>query len=360
MGAASDAHAGERPSATRAGHATEACSPRPTFLTLAHNTGQTSGGPRSTSPTCGHSSATTVIRVAAYSNKAPVSPIASPERPELTTAATSSSRSALVPWSTERHPSALRPAHSAEDLRALTDSGARRAHLWESIRWTPITSAFRRAGVELPRQQQGKVCSRTTNSFQLNKTLQAAMSEYICRVRPSLKDFTELIRGQTPGDYRPNKALLPSALTQQCRGYPQLDDLLTIASDGVRVRLRKPIPRQTRFPRNHPSASARLNVLRKNIRKAQDLLRCLVVDADIIRIWSEIVISPFGVVGKGDGDPQVTGRTIHDLSIPEDGSVNHCTDPASVPKASLEHCSRIAWEIVRCKQETPECEIKVT
>ncbi|KAE9087058.1 hypothetical protein PF002_g5079 [Phytophthora fragariae] len=185
------------------------------------------------------------------------------------------------------------------------------------------------------------------------------MSEYIGRVRPSFKDFTEPLRGQTPDDYRPNKALLPFPLTQQCRGYPLLGELLVIASDGVRVRLWKPITWQPRFPSNHPSSSARLNVLHKNIRKEQDLLLCLVVDAAIIKIWPEIVISPFGVVDKGDGDPQVTGRTIHDRSFPEDGSVNDCTDPANVPKASFEHCSRIAREIVRCKQENPECQIEV-
>ncbi|KAE8900165.1 hypothetical protein PF005_g23895 [Phytophthora fragariae] len=157
----------------------------------------------------------------------------------------------------------------------------------------------------------------------------------------------------------PNRALLPSALTQQCRGYPLLDELLTIASNGVRVHLRKPIPRQTRFLRNHPSGLARLNLLSKNTRKEQYFLRCLVADADIIRIWSEIVIIPFVVVDKGDGDHQFTCRTIPDLSFSEDGSVNHCTDSTSVPKASFEHCSRIAREIVRCKQENPECEIEV-
>ncbi|KAE9193668.1 hypothetical protein PF002_g23836 [Phytophthora fragariae] len=183
-------------------------------------------------------------------------------------------------------------------MRAAHTGGIMRANLWESIRQASLASAFHTAGVAFP-----SAPASTAANLGLNKAMQAAMSEYIRRVRPSLASFVELVRSQSVSDYRPNKALIPSVLEQQCRGYKHLDSLLQIAAEGVRVRLIRPLPRQAMFPRNHPSASTRLNVLRANIRKEQDLFRCLVVDADIIAIWPEIFTSPFGVVDKGDGDP---------------------------------------------------------
>ncbi|KAE9080903.1 hypothetical protein PF010_g22212 [Phytophthora fragariae] len=262
------------------------------------------------------------------------------------------------PPPTERslHDSAqhVRCAPSDAKLRTTLADRASRAQLWEAIRLATISSAFRSAGVALPIPTSADAAGPS-----LNKLLQAAMSEFIRRTRPSLPAFVELVRCQPPGDYRPNKAMVPAVLAQQCRGYEHLDALLQIASEGVRVRLRRPLPRQTRFPRNHPSASERLPVLRANIRKEQDLFRCLVLDADIVEIWPESFASPFGVVNKGDDDTDTSGRVIHDLSYPEDGSVNAYTDPSNVPKATFEHCSSVAREILRCKLENPDHDVLV-
>ncbi|ETM42712.1 hypothetical protein L914_11690 [Phytophthora nicotianae] len=185
------------------------------------------------------------------------------------------------------------------------------------------------------------------------------MSKYIRRARPSLQKFVELVRCQTPGDYRPNKAILPGLLQRTCQGYPKLDALLRIANEGARIDLIRPLPKQDGFPRNHPSAVERINVLRRNIRKEQDLWRCLVVDADIITIWPEIFISPFGVVDKGEGDPSTTGRVIHDLSSPDGESVNHLTDRSTVTDVTFEHCSSIAREISKCTRQNPGADVKV-
>ncbi|KAE9315193.1 hypothetical protein PR003_g19053 [Phytophthora rubi] len=247
-----------------------------------------------------------------------------------------------------------RPTPAATIMAALQQESAQRARLWEAIRLATLRATFQRAGVELPPAITTKLAGSNKEVFSLNKPLQAAMSEYIRRVRPSLPAFVELVRGQTVDDYRPNKAQLPEVLRRQCEGYTHLDALVRIASEGVRVKMRKPLPVQRRFPQNHPSATKRINVLRKNIRKEQDLFRCLVLDADIAEVWTEIFLSPFGVVDKGDGDPRVTGRVIHDHSFPESESVNYNTDTADVPKPAYEHCSQIAQEILRCKRENPD------
>ncbi|ETN06449.1 hypothetical protein PPTG_23382 [Phytophthora nicotianae INRA-310] len=248
---------------------------------------------------------------------------------------------------------------TAADLAALTYNGKQRERLWEAIRRSSVAIAFKRVGVDLPSVSLVHHNQLPEGEFQLNKPLQAAMSKYIRRARPSLQKFVELVRCQTPGDYRPNKAILPGLLQRTCQGYPKLDALLRIANEGARIDLIRPLPKQDGFPRNHPSAVERINVLRRNIRKEQDLWRCLVVDADIITIWPEIFISPFGVVDKGEGDPSTTGRVIHDLSSPDGESVNHLTDRSTVTDVTFEHCSSIAREISKCTRQNPGADVKV-
>ncbi|KAE9051069.1 hypothetical protein PR003_g614 [Phytophthora rubi] len=239
----------------------------------------------------------------------------------------------------------------------MRESCTDRDQLWERIRRSTIATELKRVGVEL------LVAALETDSgppCALNAALQAAMSEYARRAKPSLRAFVELIRCQTTDDYRPNKALVPVVHRRHCHGYEHLDALTDIAAEGVRVHLREPLPRQGRWPKNHPSATERIQVLRKNIRKEQDLFRCIVVDADIAAIWTELVFSPFGVVDKGAGDPRITGCVIHDLSFPEDASINSHTDSTAITTPTYEHCSSIAREILRCKRVKPGCAVKVT
>ncbi|ETL90058.1 hypothetical protein L917_11119, partial [Phytophthora nicotianae] len=118
-------------------------------------------------------------------------------------------------------------------------------------------------------------------------------------------------------------------------------------------------PRQSVRPPNHGSARDRLNILRKNIRKEQDAWRCLVLDADLLEQWPEIIISPFGVVDKGGEDSKVSGRTIHDLSYPEGASINDFTDQDSINKPDYTHCDAVSREILRAKQQFPSAKIAV-
>ncbi|KAE9258745.1 hypothetical protein PR003_g35085, partial [Phytophthora rubi] len=112
-------------------------------------------------------------------------------------------------------------------------------------------------------------------------------------------------------------------------------------------------------PSNHGSAQDRVNVLRKNIRKEQDAWRCLVLDLDLLEQWPEIIISPFGVVNKGDDNASISGRTIHDLSFPEGSSINDITDQTSITKPDYSHCDAVAVEILKVKREQPNATVKI-
>ncbi|OWZ15636.1 LOW QUALITY PROTEIN: Secreted protein [Phytophthora megakarya] len=159
--------------------------------------------------------------------------------------------------------------------------------------------------------------------------MQHALSECARRSGASLPAFVEVVRGQTSDEYRPNKNLVPSEV--------------------VEVRLRKEPPRQQLRPPNHDS-------LLKNIQKEQDAWHCIVLDSDLPEQWPEINISSFAWSTR---DASVSGRTIHDLSYPEDDSINDFTDPTSIIKPEYHHCDAVAREIVGAKLEHPGVEVAI-
>ncbi|OWZ15566.1 Secreted protein [Phytophthora megakarya] len=124
-------------------------------------------------------------------------------------------------------------------------------------------------------------------------------------------------------------------IAQVCKDYPHLDKLQLIAAEGVRVEFTQDVPPQSCPPDNHGSATERVNILRKDVRKEQDAGRCLILDLELLSMWLEVFISPFGIVDKTGGDPLTTGRTIHDLSFPEGASMNDSTDQDAIPGLTI-------------------------
>ncbi|KAE9052141.1 hypothetical protein PR003_g1012 [Phytophthora rubi] len=152
--------------------------------------------------------------------------------------------------------------------------------------------------------------------------------------------------------------MIPAVLRHACRNYEYLPSLLGIAESGARVPLAGQLPQQSARPPNHRSADERYNVLVKNIRREQDAWRCIVVDDDILEIWPEVHASPFGVVDKGNGDPQTTGRVIHDLSCPVNRSLNDHTNRDAIYQPKYKHCDAVAAAIVQEKKRHPGAEVK--
>ncbi|OWZ10180.1 LOW QUALITY PROTEIN: hypothetical protein PHMEG_00017011 [Phytophthora megakarya] len=220
----------------------------------------------------------------------------------------------------------LRPVISSAVADCMDKNAQDRSCLIGATRRAEMGSALQRVGLSLPKDTYPVSRKRSgATGFLLNQPLQNASSEFMRRTNPSLPSFVELIRGQTVDDYRPNKLMSSAVIETVCAGYPQLQRLKEIASEGVRAHVCESTGNQRVRPANRGSARQRLNVLRKNIRKEQDAWRCLVLDKDNIELWPEIFVSPFGMVDKADGDPSLVGRTIHDLSYPESRSINDLT-----------------------------------
>ncbi|KAJ8506911.1 hypothetical protein ON010_g19053 [Phytophthora cinnamomi] len=177
----------------------------------------------------------------------------------------------------------IRPPPTVVSTRRYAGAGAQRAVMWEALRLHRTNLALGPVGLKLPPPERVE----RDGMFAFNKPLQEVLSEFVRRTRMPLPSFVELIRGQSPDVYRPNKNMIPSVLRAACRDYNHLEELLDIAQCGVRVTLTQPMPRQHSRPPDHKSAEERYNILVKNI----------------------LHISPFGVVDKGREDPQIFGRT---------------------------------------------------
>ncbi|EGZ26967.1 hypothetical protein PHYSODRAFT_477112, partial [Phytophthora sojae] len=141
-----------------------------------------------------------------------------------------------------------------------------------------------------------------------------SLSEIIRSRQLSVEDAAKVLRGETLPDCRPNKALDPDRLRYVLRGYPHLDLLINIATKGIEAQWGDgPIPVRPP-PKNHGSCRRHLKAVGKSIRAGQDSGQYMVVDADILERWSNVICSPLGAVEKKDVDPSVEVRTIHDLS----------------------------------------------
>lgn len=89
-----------------------------------------------------------------------------------------------------------------------------------------------------------------------------------------------------------------------------------------------------------------------NIRREQDACRRFVVDSNILEIGTEIIVRPFGFVAKGDKDPNISGRTIHDLSCPKAYSVNDATETDDKPALTCQPCTSVVRQVLSIAEES--------
>ncbi|ETN04243.1 hypothetical protein PPTG_14945 [Phytophthora nicotianae INRA-310] len=199
----------------------------------------------------------------------------------------------------------------------------------------------------------GSRCETPPSPDILDSSKQSALSQLVQRVRYSLPELVELVRGQTARDRRPNKALCPKRYDLLLRGYRHQRLLQSIATDGVCPGWLRPEPHQNKRPANHHSANRNLSAEIASIRKRQDASQYLVVNRDVAALWVNVQISPFGAVAKKDVDPSVEARLIHDLSFPVGDSTNDASDKASFPDAHYTNVAAIARRIDECGELHP-------
>jgi hypothetical protein len=187
--------------------------------------------------------------------------------------------------------------------------------------------------------------STSKEAYSIDKLACSTLSQTIRAQNLTVEEATKFVRGEFGDDRRPNKAINPDRLRLVLQGYPHLDLLIAIAEQGIDVSWHQgPTPRRPP-PKNHGSCRRYLRAVTRSIREGQDSGQYLVVDADILEQWPDVVCSPLGAVEKKDADPSEEVRTIHDLSYPRNESVNDAFIAESVPKVRYESVTIIARRI---------------
>ncbi|EGZ23008.1 hypothetical protein PHYSODRAFT_479296 [Phytophthora sojae] len=202
-----------------------------------------------------------------------------------------------------------------------------------------------RLGVDPPRD----VPLRQSNGhWQHNTELQRVTTAMACEHKMRLQDIVELVRDQERGDFRPNKTMYPSRFTRLLDGYRHKDLLVQIARTGIQPTWKQQDPSRTKPIKNHRSASRHLNAVIRAIRKGQDAGLYLVLDAEVLRHWENIQISPLGAVPNKDCSPEDEVRLIHDLSFPRGHSTNDASRTEDCPDVEYKHVAAIAKRIEAC------------
>ena len=155
----------------------------------------------------------------------------------------------------------------------------------------------------------------------------------------SLVELVHLLRGQTPDDMRPNKALNPEVLTVLYDGYVHRDVLVSIAQNGFTTTLGECSPAQPEAPPMHFSAQQHLPAVVLALQKGQAAGQYLLLDSDVLPHLGPVQCSPLAVVPKKNTITHSGGRVIHNLSFGRPKSVNDQTLDGDLPT--------VAWPSVR-------------
>ncbi|KAE9267392.1 hypothetical protein PF008_g31374, partial [Phytophthora fragariae] len=199
----------------------------------------------------------------------------------------------------------------------------------------------------------------STPSLGLDVLAKRTISTFIRDNQVGVAEAARLYRRETDGDSRPNKALSPDRLKHLLKEYPHLSTLLDIAENGITPVWVSDQPHSRRANKNHSSFNRHLQAALRSIRKGQDTGGYLVVDADILDQWQSVQCSPFGAVEKGDVDPSLEIRLIHDLSYPAGTSINDCLDKSCLPDVEYAYVTTLALRIEYLASMYPAHQVRI-
>ncbi|KAE9288371.1 hypothetical protein PF001_g20549 [Phytophthora fragariae] len=161
-----------------------------------------------------------------------------------------------------------------------------------------------------------------------------------------LAQFVRVFRDETVDDCRPNKDLFEVALPTDPKSRATSLRWNAIVREGVIPQWNSQLPpKQVHRPPNHNTITEHATRIRKHIAKGHRDGR-LVVEADLLEVWTDIFISPIGVVDKAGPPPDI--RVINDYSFPPGSSVNDFTDRSNFPEVAYNPPKDIAtriWEL---------------
>ncbi|ETM53592.1 hypothetical protein L914_02942 [Phytophthora nicotianae] len=193
----------------------------------------------------------------------------------------------------------------------------------------------------------------------IDRTILSSLSRLVEKLQLTLTETIRLWRNESPEDRRPNKSMDPTWLDILLHGYRHRHCAVAVATFGVSHNFTGPRSPDTEPARNHASARDFNRALLRSIGDGQTQGTYLVLDLPVALRWSALRFSPFGCVPKKDVNPTECARLIHDLSYPEDSSINHCSTQSKLPDLNYESVRRIARRIEELAERHPTLKIKL-
>ncbi|KDO25559.1 hypothetical protein SPRG_22230 [Saprolegnia parasitica CBS 223.65] len=193
------------------------------------------------------------------------------------------------------------------------------------------------------------------SSTSINAPWVSALSRLTVAANLSPRALVELVRGQSPADYRPNKAMFPAELHALFAGHTDRDTIVRIATEGFRCPWTDEILVQDAGPPdNHGSACRHPTTLQRRLAEGQAAWQYLFVDESVQALWANAVFySPLGLVEKNHQPLSVDGRLIHDLSFPLGASINSHTRKADLPLVEWPRIATVAARITWLRATAP-------
>ncbi|ETP51848.1 hypothetical protein F442_03071 [Phytophthora nicotianae P10297] len=193
----------------------------------------------------------------------------------------------------------------------------------------------------------------------IDRTISSSLSRLVEKLQLTLTETIRLWRNESLEDRRPNKSMDPIWLDILLHGYRHHHCAVAVATFGVSHNFTGPRSPDTEPARNHASARDFNRALLSSIGDGQTQGTYLVLDLPVALRWSALRFSPFGCVPKKDFNPTECARLIHDLSYPEDSSINHCSTQSKLPDLNYESVRRIARRIEELAERHPTLKIKL-
>ncbi|KAG6975130.1 hypothetical protein JG688_00002676, partial [Phytophthora aleatoria] len=229
-----------------------------------------------------------------------------------------------------------------------------RLHKAELARRASLTASFRHAGIRTP-NTIASISTLASETSTIDHDLCNAFSKLVSQSSLSLSATIALWRDEYARDPRPNKALDPEWLDILLHGYRHHRAAVNAATHGVSHTFNSPRGPDIKPGRNHKSARQFGSALERSIASGQATGTYLVVKLSRALQWHELQFSPFDCVEKKGADPAFEARLIHDLSYPDDSSINARSTIDDLPDLDYESVRRLAKRMLKVRIDWSRC-----
>ena len=225
---------------------------------------------------------------------------------------------------------------------------------WIGTEWTAGEKSTTHTGEETKEEWMETMKSKNVNNIgniQEMKEVAECTTRTLERLRWKLPVLIRNIRNEDVQP--PNPHLIREVYLEHLRGYPELNEILAIARNGVRVKMKEDFRAPRPWDPNFVRDEGAIQLVIKEFQKLYNAGRGIILNAHEVETKiKSVVVSPVGAVPKGNKPISEALRVIGGLSTPGERSINKCTD-MDIPDARFGKIQEIADRILEVRWSHP-------